>query len=173
LPFPDRAFDLVLATEILEHIPGELYSEVLNELERVADKYLLVTVPNSENLNENSAVCPSCGSRFHIWGHMRSYTPSSLGDLFPAFKAGRIIAFGESVGCYNTLLLWLRQSVAGRWQWENRTICHVCQAVTPPTARWPFLARVCDFLNYRFWAPFFKRRSWLLGLYVRKQQGAS
>src|SRR5262245_59208928 len=40
IPFPDRAFDLVYATHVLEHVPGE--REFLAELRRAAKKYVYV-----------------------------------------------------------------------------------------------------------------------------------
>ncbi len=168
LPFPDRSFDLVMATEILEHLPVALYQQVISELARVADKHILVTVPNSENLEEHTAVCGTCGSRFHVWGHQRFYTPDMLPRLFTGFNLTQLTPFGSSVETYNKYLLWLRRRVAGAWYWEDRTVCYFCQAKAQPSPRWVFLARLCDFLNARLWAPFSKRRSWLLGLYARE-----
>jgi len=170
LPFANRSFEIVLATEILEHVPHDLYSQVLEELARVADKYIVITVPNSENLDELSALCGACGSRFHVWGHVRSYTPRAIESLFEGFKPIRVFSFGEQVGLYNQFLLWLRQRVAGSWYWETDTACYFCRASSPPSPRWPFLARVCDALNARIWATFFKRPGWLLCLYARQEQ---
>ena len=43
LPFPDDAFDLVLAIEVLEHVPDP--EEALGEIARVASADLIVSVP--------------------------------------------------------------------------------------------------------------------------------
>lgn len=43
MPFPDRSFDLVLLSEVLEHIPGP--EQVLAEAIRLSRAYLLITVP--------------------------------------------------------------------------------------------------------------------------------
>lgn len=50
LPYPDRSFDLILATEVLEHIPG--YRQTLKEFNRLLGKNgrLIVTSPNYLNL---------------------------------------------------------------------------------------------------------------------------
>jgi hypothetical protein len=66
------------------------------------------------------------------------------------------------------LLLWIKHEVGRAFYWENRTVCHFCRSTIPPSPRWPFLARLRDALNARFWAPFFKRRGWLLGLWSRE-----
>lgn len=43
LPFPDRAFDLVLGIEMLEHVPEP--ERALVEIRRVADEALVLSVP--------------------------------------------------------------------------------------------------------------------------------
>ena len=47
LPFPDDAFDLVVAIEVLEHIPLELVEPALRELWRVSRHHVFVTVQNT------------------------------------------------------------------------------------------------------------------------------
>src|SRR6266576_596786 len=44
LPYKDNAFDLVLCTEVLEHL--EEPEKALKELIRVSKRYMLLTVPN-------------------------------------------------------------------------------------------------------------------------------
>ncbi len=44
LPFADREFDLVCATEVLEHVPGP--ERVVAEMARVASRNLIVSVPH-------------------------------------------------------------------------------------------------------------------------------
>lgn len=41
LPFPDKSFDLVLAVEVLMHVPPERIDSVMKELRRVARKYVV------------------------------------------------------------------------------------------------------------------------------------
>lgn len=170
LPFSDGSFDLIIATEIIEHVPASLYERSLTELARVAGKYILITVPNGENLEENTAVCGACGAHFHIWGHMRTYTPELMERLFSGFDLSYVSSFGNPVEKYHALLLWIRHRVAGAWAAEAGAVCYKCHATRLHPARFPFLARVCDFLNARFWAPHAKRASWLLALYVRQSK---
>jgi SAM-dependent methyltransferase len=167
LPFLDKSFDLVMATEALEHMPKSTYPAVLNEMARVARHHILITVPNNENLTENVAVCGECGTKAHRWGHMRSYNAGGLANMFCDFRCLRVEAFGENDPRYNKCLLWLRQTVAGSWISDESDRCYACGARYMAAPRWPFLARVCDATNARFWAPLFKQPSWLLALYVR------
>ena len=45
LPFEDNEFDVVLAYEVLEHIPFEDFSVALSELRRVSKKYVIISIP--------------------------------------------------------------------------------------------------------------------------------
>jgi ubiquinone/menaquinone biosynthesis C-methylase UbiE len=45
LPFKDYAFDAVSCMEILEHLPQTTFVSALNDLSRVASRYILVSVP--------------------------------------------------------------------------------------------------------------------------------
>ena len=44
LPYKDKAFDLVLCTEVLEHLENP--DKALKELVRVSNKFLVISVPN-------------------------------------------------------------------------------------------------------------------------------
>lgn len=168
LPFRDKSFDLVISTEVLEHIPEKIYSRALHEMERVAERHILITVPNCENLTENLSVCGRCSAKFHAWGHMRQYNAKILHNLFPHFRLSLIRPFGGDELCYNPFLLWVRQRLAGSWHWDELQKCYACGASDPIKARLPLLTRACDAVNGRLWAPFYKRHRWVLALYVRR-----
>ncbi len=52
LPFPDRSFDVVLALDILEHIPPERRATVLGELGRTASRRAIVACPAGPRAQE-------------------------------------------------------------------------------------------------------------------------
>lgn len=86
MPFPDSNFDVVVMSEVLEHLSDELLSSTLVEVRRVLkpDGRFIGTVPANEILLDNRTVCPHCGEAFHRWGHMQSFSLSSLQELLLA-----------------------------------------------------------------------------------------
>jgi len=44
LPFKDKEFDLVICSEVMEHL--EYPEKAINEIQRVSNKYILLSVPN-------------------------------------------------------------------------------------------------------------------------------
>lgn len=84
LPFGDRSFDAVLATELLEHLPHDVYPAALAEIARVAGDTVVVTVPWREQRPQ--VTCPACGCRFHPFYHVRSFDRAALSGLLPGFS---------------------------------------------------------------------------------------
>ena len=93
LPFPERGFDLVLCCEVLEHLPLDAFERTLRELERVASRYVLITVPYRENLRRSMVKCTRCGCFFHNNRHLRSFDDKSMAGLLNGFDLIRKEAF--------------------------------------------------------------------------------
>jgi len=73
--FPDQCFDVVVASEVLEHLSTDQLNEGLGEVSRVlkAGGHFIGTVPYKENLNDNEVACPKCSEVFHRWGHLQAF----------------------------------------------------------------------------------------------------
>ncbi len=69
LPFEDLSFDLVLASELLEHLPHAAFRAATSEMIRVSRGWLLVAVPNAEDLAASGGTAPSA-----ILGFMSTIT---------------------------------------------------------------------------------------------------
>jgi len=76
----DQAFDVVLLTEVVEHLKDDHLDGTLREAARTLKKggSLLVTTPNQEDLSASTQLCPDCGALFHVWQHVRSWSVASL-----------------------------------------------------------------------------------------------
>lgn len=79
---PARRFDVVLSVEVVEHLPDHVLREMLTEANRLLTPggKLIITTPNNENLELQTTCCPNCSTKFHVWQHVRSWTPTSLTD---------------------------------------------------------------------------------------------
>lgn len=89
MPFPDSHFDAVVMSEVLEHLEPDVFTATIMQVVRVLKPggRLIATVPARETLLDSMVVCPACGTKFHRWGHTRSFTVES----FVALMGGRFI----------------------------------------------------------------------------------
>ncbi len=102
-PFPDGFFDLVITTEVIEHLNDQDLNLMFKEANRLLAPggYICVTTPNNEDLAENSVMCPDCGCVFHRWQHVRSWTAHSLQESLKQYSFHPILvkpmAWGASL----------------------------------------------------------------------------
>lgn len=82
LPFNTGEFDLVVCLEVLEHLSQPGFQQGLIELSRVSSKYIIVAVPNKQNLELGQISCPSCFTKFNPDLHLRSFGIENLKELF-------------------------------------------------------------------------------------------
>lgn len=97
IPFDDNAFDLVISSEVLEHIPYFDYERVLYEISRITKQYILITVPWRQVLQKSQVTCPICYCKFQPHYHMRSFGYPEIKTLFEkwGFEAIHISTSGE------------------------------------------------------------------------------
>jgi SAM-dependent methyltransferase len=81
MPFPKDFFDVVVMSEVLEHLGDESLSQALQEVHRVLKPggKFIGTVPAEEDLSLNLVLCPCCETKFHRWGHQQSFTRERFG----------------------------------------------------------------------------------------------
>lgn len=124
IPFADCHFDLTLSSDVIEHLPDAIYTQVLAEIARVSSRYILVAVPYRELLEAAEITCPGCGSRYHAHLHQRSYTIADAVSLFaPTFTAIDVQFSGES------------------WTYEDRRLVETARALSG--LDYPFEDGVC------------------------------
>lgn len=82
LPFADNEFDIVTCLEVIEHLPQEVYFEALNEIERIAKKYIIISVPYQEILDFSKVRCIKCKTEFNPFYHMHSFNDERVKNLY-------------------------------------------------------------------------------------------
>jgi SAM-dependent methyltransferase len=80
LPLAAKSADVIIATELFEHLSVDSLHSALPEIRRVLAErgFLIGTVPHRDNLAANLVVCPDCQATFHRYGHQQSFTPESI-----------------------------------------------------------------------------------------------
>lgn len=78
LPFRDDAFDVVIATDVIEHLPDDLLAGAWREIVRVARRAVVIAVPFREPVDYFRVTCAACGEPYHAHGHLRRYDTSSF-----------------------------------------------------------------------------------------------
>lgn len=86
LPFKSSEFDLVSSLEVIEHLPIEIYTQSLEEICRVSKKYILISVPNDEDLKKGSIECPMCRTKFNNNYHMRNFNKLNIETLLDSYN---------------------------------------------------------------------------------------
>lgn len=93
IPFPDAQFDVVVMSELIEHLNDQTIDDIAKETFRVLKPggYALVTTPYNERLSNSSTVCPDCGKVYHRVGHVQSFLSERAEGFFTkkGFKIDR------------------------------------------------------------------------------------
>ena len=93
MPFSGNFFDVVVMSEVLEHLSENEFNETLIEVHRilVPSGRFIGTVPCEEDLTDNMVVCPHCDSKFHRWEHKQSFSHAKIRQVFSSkFKIEKL-----------------------------------------------------------------------------------
>ena len=83
IPMEDGFFDVVVMSEVIEHLETEVLEASLADVARVLKRSgrFIGTTPAEEDLRVSDCLCPSCGTNFHRWGHVQSFDETRLRQL--------------------------------------------------------------------------------------------
>ncbi|HEY3353720.1 MAG TPA: class I SAM-dependent methyltransferase [Polyangia bacterium] len=145
LPLAAASCDLVIASEVLEHLPDPVLAAAARELMRVARRDLLVSVPDREDLARERMRCDRCGGFFNAFGHVQSFALADLDRLFAGWTRVGATTAGPRRR-YHPLLLALRHRV-GLYGYDASAVCSHCGNAELPNREHHPVRLVCDFVN--------------------------
>jgi ubiquinone/menaquinone biosynthesis C-methylase UbiE len=94
LPFPDRSFDSVLMFEVIEHVTD--IQSILKEAFRVARKNVLITVPNSEDIEHMKANDVAYAHMLSS-DHVHFFDPVSFRSLLGAYSREVVVERSDPI----------------------------------------------------------------------------
>jgi ubiquinone/menaquinone biosynthesis C-methylase UbiE len=133
LPFRDGSFDLVLASQVIEHFPDEQQAAILAEMRRVSKRYVLIGVPAEEDIAGASVTCPACKARFHVNHHYRSYTNPMM-ERLTGWTLMELRTCGGQRAVVHPLLRSLGRAAGGTFETPH-ALCPACAAPYPVRPR--------------------------------------
>jgi len=91
LPVAADSVNVVVSTEVFEHLMPDTMDAGLREIQRVLAPggALIGTVPYRERMADNEAYCPHCKVAFHRWGHHQSFDESRMRTALDKYFAVR------------------------------------------------------------------------------------
>ena len=173
LPFRDRAFELSVCTEVLEHLPDDVLASGVAELARVSSRYLLISVLNRQRVWNELSKCGACGYESNSMGHIHYFDDDRLSALFPDFRPARRAVAGSDSPYVPDVWYRIRTRLGNDWhrcQWG----CFRCGA-TGPVVEPNLLGRVVRSIVWRWEARLPRRDAFLFVLFedgLRPARGA-
>lgn len=126
LPFKSNCYDMVICTEVLEHLQPEEFNLTINEIERIAKKYIMISVPFDEDLYSKQTMCSTCKYIFHVHLHFRNFNFMQLKTLFRTFSIKKYSFSKTLEKRIPPLILNIRRKYGHRWEWDENALCPRC-----------------------------------------------
>lgn len=175
LEFPDKYFDTVLCSEVLEHIPTEQLPKVCNELQRVSRGSIIIGVPYRQDLRCGRTTCQHCGKINPPYGHLNSFDESSLQRLFDQSLIEDVRFFGTTRYINNSLsarLLDYADNPFGTYDQEEPCIFCSATMTRPPRNLGQRLATRLAFSITKLQVPFTKQQANWIHLRLRVMESS-
>jgi glycosyltransferase involved in cell wall biosynthesis len=152
LEYPDNAFDVVVCTEVLEHIPPQLLARACSEIGRVAKYGIVIGVPYRQDRRLGATTCVFCGKQNPCWGHVNDFDEARLKCLFERLLLSRTSFVGRTKERTNFVSAYLMGKAGNPWgTYEQDESCVYCgNQMIPPAHRTMFEAfgaRLASILN--------------------------
>lgn len=131
LPFENRSVEMVMASDVVEHLDINDYKRAMTELDRVAQNYIYLQVPNDEALQTSSITCPKCGEIWHKNFHKRSFVAQNLIEGMPSGWEVSAIAYTGNLPLIDNATRDIADSIArneGIVGFPGEHICPFCES---------------------------------------------
>ncbi len=135
LQFPDKHFDVVFCTEVLEHIPA--LQKACSEISRVAGHAIVIGVPFQQDTRVGRTTCNHCGKPNPPWGHVNTFDERKIRGLFPEWPSAKTSFVGSTKDRTNSLSTWLLDLSGNPYGvYEQDEPCIYCgNKISPPSSR--------------------------------------
>jgi SAM-dependent methyltransferase len=176
LPFADRSWDAVMCLEVLEHLPQDVFARTLAELQRVSAKYILITVPNRDDLMAAQVTCPKCHCRFNLHRHVRAFREETMGGLFNDFSLVACKTIGSKRRYFaRTTLVRIGRAIGALHSYPSHALCPQCGFQKPNPAKASLQPAHSNNSGLKSLAkkiaPGITEGKWILALYERRRSG--
>lgn len=169
LPFVDRAFEAVIATELIEHLTESQRRQALSEMARVSKRFIFLTVPFQEVLEYGQVKCAECGCVFNASYHTKSFSKTSMKSLLNSeWSLKKIQPFGPRQKRISLFFVMSAQMFGGYMPMgRGRVICPQCGNTENYLSRRNWMTRFFSGIPSRF-LPLPKLSNWMAVLYERR-----
>jgi ubiquinone/menaquinone biosynthesis C-methylase UbiE len=156
VPLPDKNFDMVFSSELLEHLEVDKLQKTSLEMQRLTKKYIFITVPNQELLEKTFIECEKCNYRYNRSYHLQSFTKEKLIALFPDFELIDSFLYGKKIRTYKSEISAIKHASAPAVSWipyywtsreKRHTMCPNCEFSFVYKYKFHPLSLLCDLLN--------------------------
>ena len=124
LPFDDNSFDVVISTEVLEHLDAKTFHKALKEMNRISSKHIIISVPYREQLIQLLTHCSNCKRYYHAFLHKKSFSDNDFVEIFPDFKIVTSFKYGTTSNIPKILLK--LKYITGSYFVGKSSICPYC-----------------------------------------------
>jgi len=131
LQLPDRSFDLVLCSEVLEHLADP--ERAARELMRIARRRLVIGVPYKQDLRFRRITCSKCGKAAPPWGHVNRFDEERLLGMFQPLRAHKVELVAKWKTATTDVATWLMDRAGNPYgPYDQRTPCLHCGTCESP-----------------------------------------
>ena len=164
LPFSDKSFDLVICCEVFEHLSEANFERGIRELQRVARRYLLISVPYRQRVWNEMFRCARCGFTGNAMQHLRYFDEAKLRLLFPKATVRHEERIASLGGYAPDWLYRIANVIGNAWQKYTYDTCPGCRGPAVP-CRPNFVGEALLRIIWRLEGVAPRRAAWLLTLF--------